>query len=922
MRMNFNSRVKKHHPKTFRLVLSIALLGAVVWAAVYGYEHGLTSKWKQMIIAELEKNGVRATIGRLTVDPFNGLTARDVEMYDLTQGGQHLADISHISLDVDLGKIIRGEDFLRTIDLRNAALSLPVDPEKPDAERLEIRDLNARILLEGDRLDVTKAQGVIAGVRVNLSGSVDLPRTTANTPEEMERLKAERRRRLLEIRQRRTALRQAIQVLDKFRAPGPDKASVTISVNGPLSDFNALQADVTVEAGNLRCGEFEAKSLKGEAVLSDGKIALRSLQIEDQHGTLSLQAAWEPSQTNAVDFWLDSSVDLHALLKGLWPERALGEVVFYHPPHIRADGKVFLNEPWSADGAPVDMVSRVDCRRFTTHGVIFDGFHGDFRLRRGEFFARDVKLDHHSGSAGGYFLYTKEGGMRCALEWNMELNAALPFLASEEARQWIADFEFTQESLVRLRAAGAGPSLDPSTWTGSVQADVRNFAHRDLTIRSAGAEVTLAGGKAVLRGVRVQRPDGEITARQIVAAPDGPLTISGLVSTTMPHPVLRSLGRSLYEEVRDYTFTKPPRVEVDALIFPDNPSQTEYTIHVTSDGPGTILLSGEKLNLAAVDGTLRRQNDVLHLDFTGKGAEGLRYSSLTFNDEPAVRFTGRLGVGVRRGKLRSYLIGVEAASGVLVDFAGKQLPSQNFSGRVSIEGASATVNATARVVGGATTATVEIPDIAAAPADAIYQASVRVEKIDYARLAKIFDPAKEAVGTISGHLNFTGKPGESGSIKGSGRLQLLDGAVFAIPWLGPLSQLVTAVLPVGSLAYSVAREANASVTVENGLVATKDLEAQTRTFRLKVEGVVDYVRDRVDLTARLNARGAPGLLLYPVSKLFEYEAQGNLADPGWKPKHLGIPFLGGGGSDDPPKPPPNTGAGSDGDSPAPPPKRR
>jgi hypothetical protein len=42
----------------------------------------------------------------------------------------------------------------------------------------------------------------------------------------------------------------------------------------------------------------------------------------------------------------------------------------------------------------------------------------------------------------------------------------------------------------------------------------------------------------------------------------------------------------------------------------------------------------------------------------------------------------------------------------------------------------------------------------------------------------------------------------------------------------------------------------------------------------------------------ISLRGAPGVLLFPVSKLFEYEARGSMKEPGWKPKHLGIPFMG------------------------------
>jgi hypothetical protein len=67
-------------------------------------------------------------------------------------------------------------------------------------------------------------------------------------------------------------------------------------------------------------------------------------------------------------------------------------------------------------------------------------------------------------------------------------------------------------------------------------------------------------------------------------------------------------------------------------------------------------------------------------------------------------------------------------------------------------------------------------------------------------------------------------------------------------------------------------------------VALHGFEAATRTFRLTADGSVDAVRDSVDIDARINLRGAPGMLLYPVSKLLEYHAGGTISDPGWRPK--------------------------------------
>jgi hypothetical protein len=49
-------------------------------------------------------------------------------------------------------------------------------------------------------------------------------------------------------------------------------------------------------------------------------------------------------------------------------------------------------------------------------------------------------------------------------------------------------------------------------------------------------------------------------------------------------------------------------------------------------------------------------------------------------------------------------------------------------------------------------------------------------------------------------------------------------------------------------------------------------------------GQLFYLDDRMDFDMRINAQGLPGVLLFPVSKLFEYTSDGKLSKPEWRPK--------------------------------------
>ncbi len=82
------------------LYLSLLFIGGLSALALYAYDVGFNRRWREAIERELEPLGLRAEIGRLTLDPVDGLTARNVRVFDLINPGQRLVDINRISLDL------------------------------------------------------------------------------------------------------------------------------------------------------------------------------------------------------------------------------------------------------------------------------------------------------------------------------------------------------------------------------------------------------------------------------------------------------------------------------------------------------------------------------------------------------------------------------------------------------------------------------------------------------------------------------------------------------------------------------------------------------------------------------------------------------------------------------------------------------
>src|SRR5438045_1471841 len=78
------------------IVVACGLLGAGWYLAKKGFGR----QWRRLVVEELHKRGVEASIRRLTLDPFRGLVAQGVRIYDYKNRDNTLGLVSEVSLDI------------------------------------------------------------------------------------------------------------------------------------------------------------------------------------------------------------------------------------------------------------------------------------------------------------------------------------------------------------------------------------------------------------------------------------------------------------------------------------------------------------------------------------------------------------------------------------------------------------------------------------------------------------------------------------------------------------------------------------------------------------------------------------------------------------------------------------------------------
>src|SRR5207244_7724204 len=152
--------------------LAVLILGAMAGGGWYLARKGFGRKWRGLVVEELHKRGVEASIRRLTLDPFRGLVAQDVRIFSYKHRASPLAVISEIALDVNYAALIHHQPFLNALDVRNAQITLPLKSPDGKGDQPQLKNFRAHVYFPPEQIYVSQAEGLFCGVRISATGQL------------------------------------------------------------------------------------------------------------------------------------------------------------------------------------------------------------------------------------------------------------------------------------------------------------------------------------------------------------------------------------------------------------------------------------------------------------------------------------------------------------------------------------------------------------------------------------------------------------------------------------------------------------------------------------------------------------------------------------------------------------------------------
>lgn len=386
-----------------------------------------------------------------------------------------------------------------------------------------------------------------------------------------------------------------------------------------------------------------------------------------------------------------------------------------------------------------------------------------------------------------------------------------------------------------------------------------------------------------------------------------------------PHAVLPLVTSNQAEVIKALDFRAPPRAEIRATGVLTNAQA--FSLSGTLSGR-EFTYSGA--DIARFDTELGYTNDVLtfrnmKLERPEGGVEGwvamdfghgrVDYDVVSTADPVALglvigsnihafvsqfRFEGPVHV-VSRGRVDyTNLEGIDLEAEVTAQNAGMDwLLVDRGSCRIRALGTRVEFeDVEGSAFGGTFSGTASIWDVDD-PEDVRYAFSGEIRDADFRRVMASLRGVQGDIyqGALSVTVAVTGVIGEGKgpTVSGTGRVQIREGALFQVPLLGGLSQILSRVYP--RLGFATQTDFSSSVSIADSRVSSDDAHLEGRLISAGAEGCYHFdqrldVRVHVKLLRRGYVASVLRLVTFPVTKLLEVHLGGTLSDPRWRPQNL------------------------------------
>src|SRR5438093_13224335 len=477
-----------------RIILSVmrlAVLAAtfgIIGGGYYLAKRGFGREWRSRVVEELHKRGVEAYIGRLTLDPFRGLVARNVRIFDYKNHENTLAVISEVSLDINYAALIHHQPFLNALDVRDAQITFPLKTTEGKTDKAQLTDFRAHVYFPPEQIYVSQAEGTLCGIRISATGQLikheNYQPSPAISPEEWQRR--------LSIAQR------ALNELEKFSFPEA-LPSLQLKFSGDVAEIEKARIEATLHGERLQRASYELRDLSAAAEWNDQHLNISHCEWSDGKGNFAGRADWN-RETNRANFQARSSLDLKGFLDAFGLGEPLAGIDFHSPPLVEISGSL----GFGPNRFRPDVIGHAAFGQFSYKTIPFSDLAADFFWGGERSFVRRLRVRDRTGQLRADLL-DAPADFRLNVESTISPDA-LRALVPREPNEFLRDWEWQRSPVIRL--AIRGKDRNPENWQGDGTVVLGRSRFRGTWMNSGNTRIHFADGALTCEDFHVSRDEG------------------------------------------------------------------------------------------------------------------------------------------------------------------------------------------------------------------------------------------------------------------------------------------------------------------------------------------------------------------------------------------------------------------------------
>ena len=526
-----------------RLAILAALFG-IIGGGYYLARRGFGRQWRHRVVEELHKRGVEAQIGRLTLDPFRGLVARNVRIFDYKNRENTLALISEVLLDINYAALIHHEPFLNALDVRDAQITLPLKVAGGKTDKAQLTNFRAHVYFPPEQIYVSQAEGIFCGIRISATGQLIKRENYQPSPP----ISTEEWQRRLLIAQR------VVDELKKFRFSAPP--TLQLKFSGDLAEIEKAHVEATLHGDRLQRGSYEMRDLSAAAEWNKQHLNIAHCEWNDGLGTFAGRADWN-RESDSANFQVRSSLDLKTFFDAFGLGDSLAGLEFHSAPVVEISGSVSFR----SDRFRPNIIGHAAFGVFTYKSVPFSDLTADFSWDGGRALLRDLRLRHQTGQLRAD-VFDAPSDFRLNLDSTIAPEA-MRALASPELNEFLREWEWQRSPTVRLMIRGK--DRNPGSWQGDGTITLGRTRFRGAWMNSADTKIHFADGALTCEDFHVARDEGTGAGSFTYDFTKHEVRVSNTRSSLNPAQVITWIDPKIFKTVVPYKFRHPPIVTANGL---------------------------------------------------------------------------------------------------------------------------------------------------------------------------------------------------------------------------------------------------------------------------------------------------------------------------------------------------------------------